>query len=92
MFQVETEITVQRRNRLKKNNVYLVRVPGQPKVMEVLDTLGLMKDGLWYNPEISASLVKKECCKRSFLRGVIFRCRFSERPDEQLSSGNCGQQ
>ena len=59
LFQVETEITVQRRNRLKKNNVYLVRVPGQPKVMEVLDVLGLTKDGLMYNPGISESLVKK---------------------------------
>ena len=68
LFQVETEITVQRRNRLKKNNVYLVRVPGQPKVMEVLDCLGLMKDGLMYNPEISKELVKKDCCKRSYLR------------------------
>ena len=71
LFQVETEITVQRRNRLKKNNVYLVRVPGQPKVMEVLDVLGLTKDGLKYNPEISAELVKKECCRRSYLRGVF---------------------
>ncbi len=71
LFQVETEITVQRRNRLKKNNVYLVRVPGQPKVMEVLDCLGLMKDGLMYNPEISGDLVKKDCCKRSYLRGVF---------------------
>ena len=71
LFQVETEITVQRRNRLKKNNVYLVRVPGQPKVMEVLDVLGLTKDGLMYNPEISATLVKKECCRRSYLRGVF---------------------
>ena len=71
LFHVETEITVQRRNRLKKNNVYLVRVPGQPKVMEVLDALGLMKDGLMYNPEISKTLVKKECCKRSYLRGVF---------------------
>ena len=71
LFQVETEITVQRRNRLKKNNVYLVRVPGQPKVMEVLDVLGLTKDGLMYNPEISAELVKKECCRRSYLRGVV---------------------
>ena len=71
LFQVETEITVQRRNRLKKNNVYLVRVPGQPKVMEVLDVLGLTKDGLMYNPEISAELVKKECCRRSYLRGVF---------------------
>ena len=71
LFQVETEITVQRRTRLKKNNVYLVRVPGQPKVMELLDTLGLTKDGLMYNPEISDVLVKKECCKRSYLRGVF---------------------
>ena len=71
LFQVETEITVQRRTRLKKNNVYLVRVPGQPKVMELLDTLGLTKDGLMYNPEISDALVKKECCKRSYLRGVF---------------------
>lgn len=71
LFQVETEITVQRRNRLKKNNVYLVRVPGQPKVMEVLDVLGLMKDGLMYNPEISETLVQKECCRRSYLRGVF---------------------
>ena len=71
LFQVETEITVQRRTRLKKNNVYLVRVPGQPKVMELLDTLGLTRDGLMYNPEISDALVKKECCKRSYLRGVF---------------------
>ncbi len=71
LFQVETEITVQRRNRLKKNNVYLVRVPGQPKVMEVLDVLGLTKDGLMYNPEISPTLVEKECCRRSYLRGVF---------------------
>ena len=71
LFQVETEITVQRRTRLKKNNVYLVRVPGQPKVMELLDTLGLTKDGLMYNPEISDALVKKDCCKRSYLRGVF---------------------
>ena len=56
---------------MKKNNVYLVRVPGQPKVMEVLDVLGLTKDGLMYNPEISAELVKKECCRRSYLRGVF---------------------
>ena len=66
LFQVEKEITVHRRTRLKKNNVYLVRVPGQPKVMELLDTLGLTRDGLMYNPEISDALVKKECCKRSY--------------------------
>ena len=65
LFQVETEITVQRRTRLKKNNVYLVRVPGQPKVMELLDTLGLTRDGLMYNPEISDALVASFLPKKS---------------------------
>ena len=71
LFQVETEITVQRRNRLKKNNVYIVRMPNQEKIHEVLNVLGLTKDGLMYNPGINERLVRKECCKRSYLRGVF---------------------
>ncbi len=71
LFRVETEITVQRRNRLKKNIVYLVRVPGQPQMRELLDTLGLTRDGLMYNPEISPFLVERPCCRRSYLRGVF---------------------
>lgn len=71
LFRVETEIVVQRRNRLKKNNVYVVRVPGQAAMAEVLDALGLMKDGLMYNPEVSPKLIQRECCKRSYLRGVF---------------------
>lgn len=71
LFNVQTEIVVQRRNRLKKNNVYIVRVPGQEKISELFDVLGLMKNGLIYNPEISEKLVEKDCCKRSYLRGVF---------------------
>ena len=74
----------------EKNNVYLVRVPGQPKVMDVLDKLGLMKDGLMYNPEISAALVKKDCCKRSYLRGVFLGAGSLSDPYEQLSPRDCG--
>ena len=63
LFQIEAELTVQRRNRLKKNNVYQVRLPADGKVMEVLNVLGLTKDGLMYNPTVS--------CKHSYLRGVF---------------------
>jgi len=71
IFQADVELTVQRRNRLKKNNVYLVRLPSSNKVFEMLTTLGLTKDGLMYNPSVDASIVEKECCKRSYLRGVF---------------------
>ena len=71
LFQIEAELTVQRRNRLKKNNVYQVRLPADGKVMEVLNVLGLTKDGLMYNPTVSERIVRKECCKHSYLRGVF---------------------
>lgn len=71
LFWVETEITVQRRTRLKKNNIYIVRMPAQEKIYEVLNVLGLMKDGLMYNPGINSRIIKKDCCKRNYLRGVF---------------------
>ncbi len=71
LFQVETEITVQRRNRLKKNNIYIVRIPAQRKIYEVLSVLGLMKDGLMYNPDINPRIIKNSCCQRSYLRGIF---------------------
>ena len=46
-------------------------MPNQEKIHEVLNVLGLTKDGLMYNPGINERLVRKECCKRSYLRGVF---------------------
>ena len=71
LFQIEAELTVQRRNRLKRNNVYQVRLPSDGKVLEVLNVLGLTQDGLIYNPTVKERLVRKDCCKKSYLRGVF---------------------
>ena len=46
-------------------------MPADGKVMEVLNVLGLTKDGLMYNPTVSERIVRKECCKHSYLRGVF---------------------
>ena len=35
LFQVETEITVQRRNRLKKNNVYLLSIESEEEKINI---------------------------------------------------------
>ena len=71
LFQIEAELTVQRRNRLKRNNVYQVRLPSDGKVLEVLNVLGLTQDGLMYNPTVKERLVRKDCCKKSYLRGIF---------------------
>ena len=71
IFAVETEIRVKRKVRLRKNNIYLVRIPPHNEVEVMLDTLGITKEGLLLNPGISPHIVEQKCCLRSYLRGVF---------------------
>ena len=71
IFAVETEIRVHRKLRLKKNNIYLVRIPPHNKVNSILNTLGITGEGILVNPGISPWITKQKCCRRSYLRGVF---------------------
>ncbi len=71
VFDVQTEILVQKKQRLKKNNVYIVRVMPQPGLNHVLREIGIIdKDG-HFTDTINEGLLKQECCKRAFLRGMF---------------------
>ena len=75
LFNIQTEIMVFKKSRLKQNNVYSIRIPPQPQVAEVLHILGLIDDDKQWNPafrdHFPKELVKKHCCKRAYLRGVF---------------------
>jgi DNA-binding protein WhiA len=68
-FGVHSEVLVRKKMRLKKNNVYMVRIPGN--VQELLSGLSIVKQGFEFTDDIDAKLVKKSCCKRSYLRGAF---------------------
>jgi DNA-binding protein WhiA len=55
--------------RLKKNNVYIVRLSQQAK--EILEDTKIIGEGFTIIHDISKDLVKKKCCKRSYLRGAF---------------------
>lgn len=68
MYQVETQLSVLKKMKLKKNNIYLIRVKN--KAMEILRDLEIMSDsGLQEHP--SAKMVRKECCARAYLAGAF---------------------
>ncbi|MDP4162264.1 MAG: DNA-binding protein WhiA [Bacillota bacterium] len=68
-FEVRVELLVRKKMRLKKNNVYIVRLTeGARKILEDLKILG---EGFTIVHDISKELVKKKCCKRSYLRGAF---------------------
>lgn len=68
-FEVPVELLVRKKMRLKKNNVYIVRL--KDKAKEILEDLKIIGEGFTIIHDISPDLVKKKCCRRSYLRGAF---------------------
>jgi cell division protein WhiA len=68
-FPVHVELLVRKKMRLKKNNVYLVRI--SQEAQKLLANLGIMKEGFQFVREISEDIINEECCKRAYLRGAF---------------------
>lgn len=68
-FEVPVELLVRKKMRLKKNNVYIVRLAKQAK--EILEDLKILGEGFMFTHDIDKDLVKKKCCRRSYLRGAF---------------------
>jgi len=68
-FGVQAELLVRKKMRLKKNNVYIVRIPSM--VEEILAKLAIVSDGFVFRQGIDKNIVRKACCKRAYLRGAF---------------------
>ncbi|OPH52160.1 DNA-binding protein WhiA [Paenibacillus ferrarius] len=68
-YKLHTELLVRKKMRLKKNNVYIVRVPGQ--VQELLSDLKIVSEGFIFTTGIDKEIVRGNCCKRAYLRGAF---------------------
>ncbi|QOY36948.1 DNA-binding protein WhiA [Anaerobacillus isosaccharinicus] len=68
-FTVHIELLVRKKMRLKKNNVYLVRI--SQEAQKLLANLGIMKEGFQFIREVSDEIKSNGCCKRAYLRGAF---------------------
>ncbi|WP_100401737.1 DNA-binding protein WhiA [Bacillus sp. FJAT-42315] len=66
-YEVEVELLVRKKMRLKKNNVYIVRLKEHAR--EILEDLSIIETGFSFVHNISAKLIENQCCKRAYLRG-----------------------
>ncbi|MDF2535398.1 MAG: sporulation regulator WhiA [Bacillales bacterium] len=69
LYQANVELLVRKKMKLKKNNVYIVRLV--ERAQEILSELCILKDGFTFIHEIDPKLIKKDCCKRAYLRGAF---------------------
>jgi len=68
-YDVHTELLVRKKMRLKKNNVYIVRIPTQ--VQEILKDLHIVSEGFIFTDGIDQQIIANNCCKRAYLRGAF---------------------
>ncbi|WP_369901894.1 DNA-binding protein WhiA [Bacillus manliponensis] len=68
-YDVTVELLVRKKMRLKKNNVYIVRLV--EKAREILANLHIVREDFSFIRNISYDLIDKKCCKRSYLRGAF---------------------
>ncbi|MDC2865530.1 DNA-binding protein WhiA [Bacillus sp. BP-3] len=68
-YNVTVELLVRKKMRLKKNNVYIVRLV--EKAREILLDLHIVREDFSFIRDISKELIEKKCCKRSYLRGAF---------------------
>lgn len=69
-FKLSSELLVRRKIRLRKNNVYLIRVKEKERVLELLQSLELVNNGV-PTQELSKKISGKKCCRRAYLRGTF---------------------
>lgn len=68
-YPTHVELLVRKKMRLKKNNVYLVRI--SQEAQKLLKQLGIMEEGFKFIRYISDEIINEDCCKRAYLRGAF---------------------
>jgi hypothetical protein len=71
IFQIYAHIQVKRKRKLRKNNIYIVRVSSPADASRVLERLRILDDKSQLKETIPGRLVRKECCRRAYLRGLF---------------------
>lgn len=69
LYKIEVDILSKKQMKLKKKDIYIVII--RSKANEIINELGLMNTGENFLQGIDDTLVLKECCKRSYLRGAF---------------------
>lgn len=76
LFDVQPEIIIRKSKKFKKHVSYILVITSSMRAKEILKSLGLVyvkEDGIKLKDSLTGekSILKKNCCRRSFLRGAF---------------------
>ncbi|MGM0502479.1 MAG: DNA-binding protein WhiA [Bacillota bacterium] len=70
-FNFITEIIVRKRMYLDKGNYYIIKVPPQEGIKDLLMDCGLIDESYILSYQIKDSFLESECCRKAYLRGLF---------------------
>lgn len=68
---LNAEVLARRETRLRRKNVYVVRIPLQEGVRDLLKKLGINVRTADEGKPVRTSLTRRDCCRRAYLRGAF---------------------
>jgi len=80
-FNFFTEIIVRKKMYLDKRNYYIIKVPPQKGVKELLTKCGLMGEGYQINYSIKNQFIANHCCSKAYLRGLFLAAGSVSHPE-----------
>ncbi|MDR1205654.1 MAG: DNA-binding protein WhiA [Peptococcaceae bacterium] len=81
VFNQDMEITVKRKNQLRKNILYQIQIRDDVQAPRILEALGIWDEKRRIIPGVPKDLVRTQCCRRSYLRGVFLGAGSVSRPE-----------
>lgn len=86
IYDVHSEVFIKKNNSLKKNNIYIIDISSKMKAKDILANVGILKelpdDTVTFNSHIPSEIIKRTCCKRSYLRGAFLGAGSVSNPEK----------
>lgn len=83
-FGLKREIIVYRREKLRRNQVFLLHIPAQQAIRDFLNILTIIdEDQIWelnFPGNLPTTLLENDCCKRAYLRGAFLAAGSASNP------------
>lgn len=82
-FKFLTEIRVRKKMYLDQGNYYIINLPPQEGVKELLLDCGLVSDSLQLKYDIKKRFKEKDCCRKAYLRGLFLAAGSIADPEKE---------
>jgi len=70
-YNFKTEIRVGKKSSFDKGNYYIINIPPQEGIKDLLIEIGLIDENFSFNHSIKSEFLKKQSCRKAYLKGLF---------------------